>query len=301
MSPAVTAAMNSMRTAIEAELKANGGNGGSLGAGDKMADDLKEQIATLQKKLAEVNSAREKAETELAAIKAKPAPGFFASMCKCLTEDDDDEAPKAAGGGKADSVDTAAMAEASAALKSEWRGKITKAFEGATEVKMSKDGSKTMQDAGVDSIMMQVATQSVAKTMDMTEEELMEKVPVDEKTTVNALVDKLVGVAVDKAMVAKFGPSAAGVAAAAATTTAAAAAPPAAPAVPKMSAAELLEMADMSHLGASAVGDIAACKKAVEAGRPATLSFLKENGVAKLQERQKLATALAKALREDKL
>ena len=40
---------------------------------------------------------------------------------------------------------------------------------------------------------------------------------------------------------------------------------------------------------------------AVNEGRTQTLNFLKEAGVSKLQERQKLATALSKAKREQRI
>ena len=68
--------------------------------------------------------------------------------------------------------------------------------------------------------------------------------------------------------------------------------------MPKITPAELLENAQLAHLTESAFGDWEACLKATAEGRTPLLNYLKEHGVSKLPERQKLATALAKAKRE---
>jgi hypothetical protein len=73
-----------------------------------------------------------------------------------------------------------------------------------------------------------------------------------------------------------------------------------APTVPKATAEELLAEVDLPHLMAH-LTDWGGCVDAVKAGRQQTLAFLKGAGVAKLPERQKLATALAKAHRDERL
>ena len=71
-----------------------------------------------------------------------------------------------------------------------------------------------------------------------------------------------------------------------------------APTVAKVTPAELLENAQLAHLTESAFGEWAECLKVTAEGRTPLLTYLKDHGVAKLPERQKLATALAKAKRE---
>jgi hypothetical protein len=147
----------------------------------------------------------------------------------------------------------------------------------------------------------------------MDEEFLMAQVPVDAGTTAAALLDQLTTLVtehtVDKRMQERSsggGDNAADDKVAdqareyaKATEDLEATAPTApAPAVPKITPAELLENAQLAHLTESAFGEWAECLKVTAEGRTPLLNYLKDHGVAKLPERQKLATALAKAKRE---
>ena len=71
--------------------------------------------------------------------------------------------------------------------------------------------------------------------------------------------------------------------------------------VPKLTPAEFFKETGFEHLAASLTANWDACMAAVNEGRTQTLNFLKEAGVSKLQERQKLATALSKAKREQRI
>ena len=65
---------------------------------------------------------------------------------------------------------------------------------------------------------------------------------------------------------------------------------------------ELLETLNLPHLTASAVGDWAECKRKTAEGRTPLLAYLKDIcGVEKLPDRQKIANALSKALREGQI
>lgn len=69
---------------------------------------------------------------------------------------------------------------------------------------------------------------------------------------------------------------------------------------PSQTLATLCEENGLSHLAAGRLGDetCAACKAVLDSGgRPALLAWLQERGCAKLGERQKLASAIAKAIR----
>ena len=139
----------------------------------------------------------------------------------------------------------------------------------------------------------------------VTVEVLEKKVPITETTTAAELIEALTAIGLEHEIneqLASTSGSRAGVDSAAVDDRddTAPTAPASAP-VAKVSAAELLEEAGLAHLTEAALGDWAECKRVAAEGRQALLTFLKANGVSKLPERQKLASALAKAHRDERL
>ena len=307
-SPALKAALKSVQAAIEEEAKLKTPSGA-----DEVAAALKEEIAALQKKLAEANAAREAAEKKVEEVmKAPPSSpaaneGWFGSLCRCLAGKTPEELAAEVASQKA---------ELRAELEPPLRAKIQKVFkEAGLDLDLKKP--KPILESGLDSLGLQHLSKTLSDAIDVSEETLTTQVPIEAETTAAQFMERLTAVAleqtVEKAHKDKYGgggggeDEAASAAAAEQSKVQAAAkaaedleaTAPTVKAVPKVSPEELLAGEGLSHLS---LGDWAECRTKVVAGRAPLLTYLKEvAGVTKLQERQKLASVLSKALREERI
>ena len=307
-SPALKAALKSVKAAVEEEAKLK------TGAADEVAAALKEEITALQKKLAEANAAREVAEKKVEeVIKASPSSpsaneGWFGSLCRCLAGNQQSPEELAA-------LVASQKAELSASLEPALRAKTEKILK-ETGLALDPRKPKKILESGLDSLGLQHLSKTLSDALDVSEETLTTEVPIEAETTVSAFIERLTAVALEKhaekAYKEKYGggkgdaEDASAAAAEQSKVQAAAkaaedleATAPTVKAVPKVSPGELLEGEGLSHLS---LGEWAECRKKVVEGRAPLLTYLKEvAGVAKLQERQKLASALSKALREERI
>ena len=303
-SPALAAALRAVRAAVEDEVK--GTSPKAAGNGDEIIDDLKEQIATLQKKLAEANTAREAAEEKLASVadaakgseaQINPISNLCGAAMKCLGVQSEEERAAAL---------AARREELRISLQPEVQKKIITLINRGTATKIrSASDNTTLNELGIDSLAMTSMNKLIADGLGVTVEVLEKKVPITETTTAAELIEALTAIGLEHEIneqLASTSGSRAGVDSAAADDRddTAPTAPASAP-VAKVSAAELLEEAGLAHLTEAALGDWAECKRVAAEGRQALLTFLKANGVSKLPERQKLASALAKAHRDERL
>ena len=171
------------------------------------------------------------------------------------------------------------------------------------------DLNKAVLEQQPSSIALVAFTTDIAKATGLSQNAL-KGIAIVADTTFEQLIDKVGELAADEAVKAKKKASsgtdaddnaAAEKAAALEKTPAAAAVDETASTVPKLTPAEFFKETGFEHLAASLTANWDACMTAVNEGRTQTLNFLKEAGVSKLQERQKLATALSKAKREQRI
>ena len=173
------------------------------------------------------------------------------------------------------------------------------------------DLNKAVLEQQPSSIALVAFTTDIAKATGLSQNAL-KGIAIVADTTFQQLIDKVGELAADEAVKAKKKASsgtdaedaanaAAEKAAALEKTPAAAAVDETASTVPKLTPAEFFKETGFEHLAASLTTNWDACMAAVNEGRTQTLNFLKEAGVSKLQERQKLATALSKAKREQRI
>ena len=278
---------------------------------EKAAAGLQEEIKKLQALLKDANDAKAAAEAKAAELEAKQKQGLCGALCACLSK------PK-------EKSQAEAMADDRKALLDSERPVIetkVKKIMGDHGITVASVRSELISNVGVDSIGLQVMTQELADEFGIQPEDVAENAPIGETTTVGQLFDALIAFAlkthVEAKLQAKYGTDAPAAAAPPETDAASKATPAQEPAgkpkvedpdataptkpvaVPKATAAELLEEAGLAHLSAGALGDLAACRQATAEGRPALLKYLKDDaGLAKLQDRQKLASSLSRAVRE---
>ena len=160
------------------------------------AKSLQDEIAALQKKVADSAKARSEAEAKAKELAQKLAEAEnaspFAALCKCLS-----------GGSGASPAPAAAKSESTGVSISDLR----LSMEPELKVKIKKamkefcnaDSPKPLLEQGVDSLALQSLTTALAKETGVSEQVLTEKVAVVDDTTAAMLIDKVIEIAVEVA------------------------------------------------------------------------------------------------------
>lgn len=291
MSPALSSALQQVNDAIKVDAAMLGT---PLATADDAAKKLQEEIASLQDKLVASTKARREADDRVKELESKLAENPFAALFNCFP---------CVASGKATVGDGSAaptkmkLSELRASMEPELKAKIAKAMKDFC----SAEDPKPLLQQGIDSLALQSLTSLLSIETGVPEEILTEQVSVDDHTTAKMLMDKVIDVAVERKYEADNGGNLASKMDEAADAKAADETAPTQPAKAEITPAEVVEQAGVDGLTVAMLGEWAALKAALVVSRPAALNHLKDAGIAKLPDRQKVAKVLSQAQREGRI
>jgi hypothetical protein len=325
VSPAIERALASVKSAVQQELEEKSLTGADLATVHALRDEnatLKNEVASLKASQAEALKALESASRAIVSLEKALADSMSKAkngnagvqqqhgdwgLFECLNF------PK---------LWAQEEAKRQAEVGEEARARVHKqvlscAANYLPGYKSSQAGKPLLTLPGVDSNAVTALSGGIAKETGMSVADL-KSVPITDKTTMDSLAKGISDLAYARAMSkAKNGGADADVGGAIAAATAgttisstgaskggstsvaiSSMAASAKPSIDKLleNEADVLQRAGFPHF-AGQLGPWSDVVRAVDEGRTQTLNHLKENGVSKLQDRQKLATALSKIAR----